>query len=417
MKIKKHILRQAVRMALFEDVGHRMDTAYGIYDRPGPVDSADEDFDPTVPDEVPLQPTEMMSNQLAVERPPIEDEDFKPDNTAQLSKSAAAIAQLVPGDQIGFFYKELHKLLDTATEKQNAPDTKGQLGDQESEAEKGETEPLTPKGEEKKEVKEETFRHMVREILLEMLSDDDKAEFEEYRSGAGAGGGGGDDGGGGGPEGETLEDLADQMGFSGAPGVRQHIDKILKKTNYFALKVKPEDMNGLRDFATGEYIDLMAATEMIDAEDVVELQQAPNAVNELDSFRFFFVAAFLMPAYQKVSREARKRIKDHMAQLGIPAKLDQSVMNQVTGGAKRDRQSLKIKLDKLISSGDVPAESRDQIIDSLDNRFIELEEMGQLSDDLVQQSRAIWDGMPAAKREAVLSQALNQTADFQEQGA
>ena len=207
------------------------------------------------------------------------------------------------------------------------------------------------------------------------------------------------------------------MGFSGAPGVRQHIDKILKKTNYFALKVKPEDMNGLRDFATGEYIDLMAATEMIDAEDVVELQQAPNAVNELDSFRFFFVAAFLMPAYQKVSREARKRIKDHMAQLGIPAKLDQSVMNQVTGGAKRDRQSLKIKLDKLISSGDVPAESRDQIIDSLDNRFIELEEMGQLSDDLVQQSRAIWDGMPAAKREAVLSQALNQTADFQEQGA
>ncbi len=64
--------------------------------------------------------------------------------------------------------------------------------------------------------------------------------------------------------------------------------------------------------AAGEYIDLMAATEMIDAEDVVELQQAPNAVNELDSFRFFFVAAFLMPAYQKVSREARKRIKDHL---------------------------------------------------------------------------------------------------------
>ena len=62
MKIKKHILRQAVRMALFEDVGHRMDTAYGIYDRPGPVDSADEDFDPTVPDEVPLQPTEIKGN-------------------------------------------------------------------------------------------------------------------------------------------------------------------------------------------------------------------------------------------------------------------------------------------------------------------------------------------------------------------
>ena len=105
-------------MALFEDVAHRQATAYGIYDRPGPTDAADEDFDPTIPDEVPLKPTEMMSSQLATERPPIEDEDFEPENLSQLSKSAAAIAQLVPGDQVKFFYKELHKLLDTATEQQ-----------------------------------------------------------------------------------------------------------------------------------------------------------------------------------------------------------------------------------------------------------------------------------------------------------
>ena len=115
-------------MALFEntgDTGHAAGGGYGIYDRPGPVDSADEDFDPTVPDEVPLRPTEMMStSQLATERPPIEDEEFSPSNLAQLSKSAAAIAQLVPGDQVDFFYKELHKALDSATEKQNAPDPK-----------------------------------------------------------------------------------------------------------------------------------------------------------------------------------------------------------------------------------------------------------------------------------------------------
>ena len=104
MKIKKNILRHAIRLALFEDVGHRMATSYGIYDRPGPVDAAGEDFDPTVPDEIPLKPTEMMStSQLATERPPIEDEEFEPTNLSQLSKSASAIAQLVPGDQIGFF--------------------------------------------------------------------------------------------------------------------------------------------------------------------------------------------------------------------------------------------------------------------------------------------------------------------------
>lgn len=417
MKIKKNLLRQAVRMALFEDVGHKMATTYGIYDRPGPVDSADEDFDPTVPDEVPLAPTEMMStSQLATERPPIEDEEFQPNNLSQLSKSAAAIAQMVPGDQIGFFYKELHKLLDSATEKENSPDARGQLGDQESEAEKGEVE--SPNPQDKKEVKEESFRRMVREILLEMLGDDDKREFDEFR-GSGysevepesQSAPSADN-----KEGETLEDLADQMGFSGAPGVRQYIDKILKKTQYFSLKVKPEDMNKLRDYATGEFIDAMGQTDLLDPEDIVELQQAPQAVNELDSFRFFFVAGFLMPAYQKVSREAKSNIKDQMSAMNIPAKLEQTVLNQVTGSAKRDRKGLIAKLDKLIASGEVPADMRDEIAQNLDRGFEKLQSAGELSDDLVQKSMDGWRGMSQQKKSAVLDQALNQTSEFQEKG-
>ena len=420
MKIKKNILRHAIRLALFEDVGHRMATSYGIYDRPGPVDAAGEDFDPTVPDEIPLKPTEMMStSQLATERPPIEDEEFEPTNLSQLSKSAAAIAQLVPGDQIGFFYKELHKILDSATENQSAPDAKGQLGDQESEAEKGEVESPNPKDKEgEKEVKEETFRRMVREILLEMLDDDDKKEFDEFRGGgysieqpesAPAPSSSSSDG-------ETLEGLADKMGFSGAPGVRQYIDKILKKTEYFSLKVKPEDMNKLKDFAVGEYIDAMAQTDLLDPEDVVELQQAPQAVNELDSFRFFFVAAFLMPSYQKVAREAKARIKDQMAALKIPAGLEQAVINQVTGASKRDRRALQAKLDKLITSGKVDAALRDEISKNLDSGFESLKAAGEMSDDLVAKSMEGWSSMSQAKKTAVLDQALRETSEFQEKG-
>ena len=419
-RIKKSVLRQAVRMALFEDTGHKMAASYGIYDRPGPVDAAGEDFDPTVPDEVPLKPTEMMStSQLATERPPIEDEDFKPDNIAQLSKSAAAIAQLVPAEQIGFFYKELHKLLDSATDNQEMPDTKGVLGDQESEAEKGEVDSPNPKDEDKKEVKEETFRRMVREVLLEMLSDEEKREFDEFR---------GDGYSVSEPdydsssdrsrnqEGETLEDLAADMGFSGAPGVRQYIDKILKKTQYFALKVKPEDMNSLKDFATGEFIDAMSQSGLLDPEDIVELQQAPKAVNELDSFRFFFVAGFLMPAYQKVAREAKKRIKDQMTSMGIPAKLEQTVLNQVTGASKRDRKALLVKLERLVKSGEVPADAKDKIAQNLDRGFEQLQAAGEMGDDLVQKSMDGWSGMSQQKKAAVLDQALDQTAEFQEKG-
>lgn len=420
-RIKKSLLRQAVRMALFEDTGHKMAASYGIYDRPGPVDAAGEDFDPTVPDEVPLRPTEMMStSQLATERPPIEDEDFKPDNLAQLSKSAAAIAQLVPAEQIGFFYKELHKLLDSATDNQEMPDTKGVLGDQESEAEKGEVESPDPKSEDEKEVKEETFRRMVREVLLEMLSDDEKREFDEFRGDGYSVTGPEDE-----PaasdrsrnqEGETLEDLAADMGFSGAPGARQYIDKILKKTQYFALKVKPEDMNKLRDFAVGEFIDAMGQSGLLDPEDIVELQQSPKAVNELDSFRFFFVAAFLMPAYQKVAREAKKNIKDQMAAMGIPAKLEQTVLNQVTGSAKRDRKALLMKLERLVKSGEVPADAKDKIAQNLDAGFEKLQAAGEMGDDLVQKSMDGWSGMSQQKRSAVLDQALDQTAEFQEKG-
>ena len=57
------------------------------------------------------------------------------------------------------------------------------MGDQESEAEKGEVESPNPKeNKDKKEVKEETFRRMVREILLEMLDDDDKKEPEHLKT-------------------------------------------------------------------------------------------------------------------------------------------------------------------------------------------------------------------------------------------
>ena len=62
------------------------------------------------------------------------------------------------------------------------------------------------------------------------------------------------------------------MGFSGAPGARQYIDKILKKTQYFTMKVKPEDMNKLRDYAVGEFIDGMAQTDLLDPEDIADVE-------------------------------------------------------------------------------------------------------------------------------------------------
>ena len=124
MRIKKEAVREVIRNYLFEIGSSSLaNTNYGIYDQPGPSWDGDKvpEEDITVQAEVPLTPTEMMSNQLVDERPPIEDDEYAPSNPEELSRAARAIAQLVPGGQVDFFYKNLHRLLDKSTDKENNP--------------------------------------------------------------------------------------------------------------------------------------------------------------------------------------------------------------------------------------------------------------------------------------------------------
>ena len=97
----------------------------------------------------------------------------------------------------------------------------------------------------------------------------------------------------------------------------------------------------------------MRAEDYLDDQDVVELQQSPGAVKELDSFRFFFVSAFVLPGYQAVQREAKKRLESHLGSLEIPKELWQTVVNQATGDAERNPTKLAKKLG-LTTSGVSP---------------------------------------------------------------
>ena len=70
-------------------------------------------------DDTPIQPSEMMSTQLAVERPPVEDPDYVPASAKELGNAASAISGEVPEAQVGFFYRKLHRLLDTAIDRES----------------------------------------------------------------------------------------------------------------------------------------------------------------------------------------------------------------------------------------------------------------------------------------------------------
>lgn len=77
------------------------------------VGNSDYDFDE------PIEATPMMATQFAVEAPPVEDANFIPKTTVQLSRAASVIAEAVPVTQIEFFYRRLHQILDEALDKDN----------------------------------------------------------------------------------------------------------------------------------------------------------------------------------------------------------------------------------------------------------------------------------------------------------
>ena len=68
-------------------------------------------------DREPIIASPVMSTQLAVDRPPVGDPDFMPTSIQQLSRSASTLSEEVPQDQIDFFYRKLHDLLDQALDR------------------------------------------------------------------------------------------------------------------------------------------------------------------------------------------------------------------------------------------------------------------------------------------------------------
>ena len=64
----------------------------------------------------PIKPSDMMSSQLAVEAPPVDDPEYVPGTKGELGRAAQLIAEEVPEDQIEKVYRQLHKILDNATD-------------------------------------------------------------------------------------------------------------------------------------------------------------------------------------------------------------------------------------------------------------------------------------------------------------
>jgi hypothetical protein len=377
----------------------------GIYDQVADLESKEEDaeeFEVTVGENVPIDAGPQMATQLSVQRPPIEDDEFIPGSVQELARAAYAISEEVPTSQIEWWYKQLHKLLNDAENRESMP----------------EEEKIEIEGE--ATVKEGTIKKVVRKALTALLleqqyegSDEDKNDMDDYRgsdidyfgeaeplqSEV--------------PDALSLEDMALEFGYSGAPGIRQEINRLTDRMEYFATKVKREDLVALTDYAVGEYVDAMEAAELLEPEDIADLQKVPHAVKEMDSFRFFFVSAFILPAYKEVSKEAAKKIKTEIDDLGLPKEMHQTIFNQVVGATKSDPSYIQKKLAGLAKKDKIKHEDIEALGNKIRNSLAVLKTVAEPSDDLVQKSLDKWQSLGKSKKKTLLTQALEQTAGHQ----
>jgi len=103
VKIKKSVLQSIIKKSLSESGGKHSDVSRRL--TVGPESSS-------LPSMLPLSPSDRMSTQLDVERPPVEDPEYIPANSKELGFALQALAEMVPDDQVDQAYSEFQRVIE-----------------------------------------------------------------------------------------------------------------------------------------------------------------------------------------------------------------------------------------------------------------------------------------------------------------
>jgi hypothetical protein len=421
--MKKKTLDRVIDAILFEaDVVGMPNVAYGIYDRPGPTEKAGPDFEPTVPPDVPIKPTEMMSNQLAVERPPIEDEDYVPTTVSDLRQAASAIAGMVPPEGVEKFYRRTLELLDDLeTEEMTKNTGKPAVAAPEEETVKTESRfrraGVSPRRGLRallEALEGDLYSTRTGEQLRSRFDpeygkstyyDDDGSDYDaaielddDERPTAV------DD------DDESLEQLAAHFGYKTASGVRQALQRQFDLMKYLITQVGATTVENMMGTLVPEFVELGADVGLFDPEDVVDLMSSPVYVRELDSFRYYFNSLF-KPVYQDLRKEKEKELRSNIASLGVPQAAIETVYNQVTGASARKDSTIAKKLE-----GSMSVKKVREILRLISENFYDLKKiMNDIPDDLVDRTIDRINSMSDGEKKKMILDAFREAGEFQEQ--
>ena len=108
VRIKKSVLQSIIKKSLKESP--RMDVERRI--TVGPEDSR-------LPSMLPLSPSDRMSTQLEIERPPVEDPEYVPSNPKELGFAVQALAEMVHSEQVEEVYTSFKQIIEKLEEEES----------------------------------------------------------------------------------------------------------------------------------------------------------------------------------------------------------------------------------------------------------------------------------------------------------
>lgn len=464
MKSDAKNLNRALERILFEDTVHPMPhAAYGIHDRPGPTGDTDPEFKPTVHPDLPLKPTELMSSQLASERPPIEDENYLPASVSDLRNAASAIAGLVPPDYVEKFYMRMKDLLTSAEEERDAnaaPKSKQVRSEEEQE----EMPVKAPLKKESRAVKikritealnilaravkaKKRERRLTESLLWEAekppvtrvpipvrkapklsaaalaaldepdydpetpaVSDEEdrRSALMSYVRGGGR------------PEAPVVSDeesrlqkIAQELQFkSGASGARQYLQALFDVIKY---QISEVGIDKIDDFVKNElaldFLDLAVAGGVMSDEDASYYDQNMQELVETDEFRYFFGEIF-SSGFSALKKASERDTLEQIAELGIPAAVQQTVFNQVMGRADKKDSTIVRRLE---AAGITDPAEQTSILQTIRENFADLQETAsEVQGDLIELMREKFESMSEQKKMQLVTSALGEASSWRD---
>ena len=119
VKIKKSVLQSIIRKSLSESGLHSDPSRRLVV---GPDSSS-------LPSMLPLTPSDRMSTQLEVERPPVEDPEYAPMNSKELGLALQALAEMIPADNVAEAYRDFQDVIEKINDEGQKDDELDHMGD------------------------------------------------------------------------------------------------------------------------------------------------------------------------------------------------------------------------------------------------------------------------------------------------